>query len=283
MINMSVTFSVAQKQRLTELNAEDATVNQEFDEIAIREKEFKKIEQSLINQSKDALFALRDGTRRPILCEIESKLVKWLTEEEGFIQVVTPIMLPKKMLEQMTIGEDHPLTKQVFWVDKNRCLRPMLAPNLYDMMRSLQKVWGNPVRIFEVGPCFRKESQGAEHLNEFTMLNFVELGGVKDGEQMARLKELAVKAMEVIGFDKYELVAEDSVVYGDTLDVVSGDLEIASGAFGPHFLDANWGIFDTWVGLGFGLERIAMMKEDYHNIKRVGRSLSYLNGARLNI
>ncbi|MEG0875318.1 MAG: pyrrolysine--tRNA(Pyl) ligase large subunit [Clostridiales bacterium] len=280
---MSVTFSVAQKQRLTELNAEDATVNQEFDEIAIREKEFKKIEQSLINQSKDALFALRDGTRRPILCEIESKLVKWLTEEEGFIQVVTPIMLPKKMLEQMTIGEDHPLTKQVFWVDKNRCLRPMLAPNLYDMMRSLQKVWGNPVRIFEVGPCFRKESQGAEHLNEFTMLNFVELGGVKDGEQMARLKELAVKAMEVIGFDKYELVAEDSVVYGDTLDVVSGDLEIASGAFGPHFLDANWGIFDTWVGLGFGLERIAMMKEDYHNIKRVGRSLSYLNGARLNI
>ncbi|MEG2148507.1 MAG: pyrrolysine--tRNA(Pyl) ligase large subunit [Clostridiales bacterium] len=280
---MSVTFSVAQKQRLTELNAEDATVNQEFDEIALREKEFKKIEQSLINQSKDALFALRDGTRRPILCEIESKLVKWLTEEEGFIQVVTPIMLPKKMLEQMTIGEDHPLTKQVFWVDKNRCLRPMLAPNLYDMMRSLQKVWGNPVRIFEVGPCFRKESQGAEHLNEFTMLNFVELGGVKDGEQMARLKELAVKAMEVIGFDKYELVAEDSVVYGDTLDVVSGDLEIASGAFGPHFLDANWGIFDTWVGLGFGLERIAMMKEDYHNIKRVGRSLSYLNGARLNI
>ena len=115
------------------------------------------------------------------------------------------------------------------------------------------------------------------------MLNFVELGGVNDGEQMDRLRQLAVKAMEAIGFDGYELVAEESVVYGETLDIVAGDLEIASGAYGPHFLDDKWGIFDTWVGIGFGLERIAMMKENYHNIKRVGRSLAYLNGARLNI
>ncbi|MDO4541955.1 MAG: pyrrolysine--tRNA(Pyl) ligase large subunit [Bacillota bacterium] len=268
---------------MAELNADDEVVSQEFDEVKTREKAFKETEQSLINKNKDALFSLRDGSRRPLLCEIETKLVQWLTQEEGFTQVVTPIMLSAKMLEKMTIGEDHPLTKQVFWVDKNRCLRPMLAPNLYDVMRSLQKVWGNPVRIFEVGPCFRKESQGAQHLNEFTMLNFVELGGVKDGEQMARLKHLATKAMEVIDFKDYQLETEESVVYGETLDVVSGDLEVASGAYGPHFLDDKWGIFDTWVGIGFGLERLAMMKEGYHNIKRVGRSLAYLSGARLNI
>lgn len=280
---MAVTFSIAQKQRLAELNAGDELLVKEFDDPKTREKTFKELEKKLIEESKDALFALRDGSRRPILCEIESKLVKWLTEEEGFTQVVTPVMLSAKMLEKMTIGEDHPLTKQVFWVDKNKCLRPMLAPNLYDVMRSLQKVWGNPVRIFEVGPCFRKESQGAQHLSEFTMLNFVELGGVNDGEQMARLKQLAAKAMEVIDFKDYQLITEESVVYGETLDVVSGDLEVCSGAYGPHFLDDKWGIFDTWVGLGFGLERLAMMKEGYHNIKRVGRSLSYLSGARLNI
>ncbi len=280
---MSVDFSVAQKQRLAELNADDALLEQTFSDQKEREKAFKEAEKRLINESKDALFALRDGVRRPILCEIESKLVKWLTEEEGFTQVVTPIMLSSKMLEKMTIGDDHPLKKQVFWLDKNKCLRPMLAPNLYDVMRSLQKVWGNPVRIFEVGPCFRKESQGAQHLSEFTMLNFVELGGVEDGQQMERLKQLAVRAMEVIDFKDYQLETEDSVVYGETLDVVSGDLEVASGAYGPHFLDDKWGIFDTWVGIGFGLERLAMMKEGYHNIKRVGRSLAYLNGARLNI
>lgn len=282
---MTVEFSVAQRQRLAELNAPEASLNRQFADVKERENAFKTAEKELIEENKDALFALRDGSRRPLLLEIETALIKWLTEEEGFTQVVTPIILPRNMLAKMTIGDDHPLFQQVFWVDKNKCLRPMLAPNLYDVMRSLQKVWGDPVRIFEAGPCFRKESQGARHLNEFTMLNFVELAAVKEGEQMARLKELAVKAMEVVGIDDYELVGDDSVVYGNTqtLDIVVNGMEVASGAFGPHFLDEKWGIFDTWVGIGFGLERLAMMKEDYHNIKRVGRSLMYLNGARLNI
>ena len=190
---MTVEFSVAQKQRLAELNAAEASLNRQFADVKERENAFKTAEKELIEQSKDALFALRDGSRRPLMLEIETALVKWLTEEEGFTQVVTPIILPRNMLAKMTIGDDHPLFQQVFWVDKNKCLRPMLAPNLYDVMRSLQKVWGDPVRIFEVGPCFRKESQGARHLNEFTMLNFVELAGVKEGEQMARLKDLAVR------------------------------------------------------------------------------------------
>ncbi|HMM05135.1 MAG TPA: pyrrolysine--tRNA(Pyl) ligase large subunit [Clostridiales bacterium] len=282
---MTVEFSVAQKQRLAELNAPEASLSRQFADVKERENAFKTAEKELIEQNKDALFALRDSSRRPLMLEIETALVKWLTEEEGFTQVVTPIILPRNMLAKMTIGDDHPLFQQVFWVDKNKCLRPMLAPNLYDVMRSLQKVWGDPVRIFEVGPCFRKESQGARHLNEFTMLNFVELAGVKEGEQMARLKELAVKAMKVVGIDNYELVGDDSVVYGSTqtLDVEVNGMEVASGAFGPHFLDEKWGIFDTWIGIGFGLERLAMMKEEYHNIKRVGRSLMYLNGARLNI
>jgi phenylalanyl-tRNA synthetase alpha chain len=62
-----------------------------------------------------------------------------------------------------------------------------------------------------------------------------------------------------------------------------GDLEIASGATGPHPLDVNWDIADNWAGLGLGLERLVMMKEGFNNIRRAGRSLIYLDGARLNI
>ena len=51
----------------------------------------------------------------------------------------------------------------------------------------------------------------------------------------------------------------------------------------PHPLDGEWGIFDTWVGIGFGMERIAMAMGGYQTIKRVGRSLAYLDGARLNV
>jgi len=280
---MAVLLTVAQRQRLVELNGSEDILDLAFDSAAERESFFKKEEQRLVNENRDALFLLKDGGNRPLVLEIEARIIDWLTKEEGFTQVVTPIILPESMLRKMTIDENHPLTKQVFWLDKKRCLRPMLAPNLYHMMRELKRIWGNPVRIFESGPCFRKETQGAQHMNEFTMLNFVEMGGVEEGEQMERLRALAVRAMEIIGFSDYELVIEKSAVYGETLDIVSGDLEIASGSYGPHFLDAPWGVFDTWVGIGFGLERIAMMMQNYKNIKRVGRSLSYLNGSRLNI
>ncbi len=73
-------------------------------------------------------------------------------------------MITKGNLAKMTITVDSPLVEQVFWLDNNKCLRPMLAPNLYSMMKDLQRIWGDPVRIFEIGPCFRKESQGKYHL-----------------------------------------------------------------------------------------------------------------------
>jgi len=40
---------------------------------------------------------------------------------------------------------------------------------------------------------------------------------------------------------------------------------------------------DPGVGLGFGLERRVMSREGYPNIERGGRSLSYVDGGRLNI
>ena len=70
----------------------------------------------------------------------------------------------------------HPLREQVFWLEDGRCLRPMLAPNLYTLLRRLGRIWSRPFGIFEIGPCFRRDSKGASHLNEFTMLNLVELG-----------------------------------------------------------------------------------------------------------
>ena len=77
----------------------------------------------------------------------------------------------------MGIEHGHPLRDQVFWLEDGRCLRPMLAPNLYTLLRRLDRNWSKPFGIFEIGPCFRRDSKGASHLNEFTMLNLVELGG----------------------------------------------------------------------------------------------------------
>lgn len=279
---MEEKFTVAQSQRLTELNGNPKETSRTFASAEERNLAFKQLELKLVKENKAKLATLLQKTHKPLTIQIEEAMTKWLTEID-FTRVSTPVLITADMLAKMTITKEHPLTDQVFWVDSKHCMRPMLAPNLYEVMRNLYAITNQPVRIFEIGSCFRKESQGAKHMNEFTMLNLVELAGVKEGEQMARLEALAHGAMDAVGINHYEIEVEKSEVYGETLDIVVDGMELASGAYGPHPLDPKWGIFDPWVGIGLGLERIAMLKGEYQTIKRAGKSIAYLDGVPLKL
>ncbi len=278
---MTVSWTDIQRKRLTELNATEAQRQLSFASVEEREQVFKKQEAVLISAAKLRLEQLRIAKKRPSLSLLETKLVEALNAN-GFVQVTTPIILAKNLLAKMTIDEEHELFSQVFWLDDKKCLRPMLAPNLYYISKDLMRLWEKPVRIFEIGSCFRKESQGNNHLNEFTMLNLVEWG-LPEETRHERLAELATIVMQAAGIADYHIEQTSSVVYGDTLDVMAGDIELGSGAMGPHFLDGKWGIASTWVGIGFGLERLVMVKEGGQNVRSTGKSLSYLDGVRLNI
>lgn len=276
-------FSISQRQRLVELNAEDSVVNQEFESPRQRDQRFRELEKSYVKENKEKLRNLMEREHIPLTLRVERQLDQWLDQEEGFTRVATPVIISADSLAKMNIDQDNHLREQVFWVDGKKCMRPMLAPNLYQVMRELHRITRKPVKIFEAGSCFRKESQGAQHMNEFTMLNLVELDSVRDGEQMDRLRALAKGAMDAVGIDNYELVTESSGVYLETLDIVADGVELASGAYGPHPLDAAWGIFEPWVGLGLGLERIAMVKGEYQTIKRAGKSIAYVDGVPLKL
>jgi pyrrolysyl-tRNA synthetase-like protein len=160
----------------------------------------------------------------------------------------------------------------------------MLAPHLYFVLKDLLRLWEKPVRIFEIGSCFRKESQGAQHANEFTMLNLVEMG-LEEADRQTRLEELATLVTEAAGVDEFVFQPVESTVYGETIDILAGEnrIEIASSAMGPHVLDQAWQITDAWVGIGFGLERLLMVAENINSMGKLGRSLGYLDGIRLNI
>ena len=160
----------------------------------------------------------------------------------------------------------------------------MLAPHLYFVLKDLLRLWEKPVRIFEIGSCFRKESQGAQHSNEFTMLNLVEMGLAEENRR-ARLEELADLVTTAAGVESYTMQPESSAVYGETIDILSGEkqVEIGSAAMGPHRLDRAWQITEAWVGIGFGLERMLMVAKKSSSLGKMGRSLAYLDGIRLNI
>jgi len=274
-----VPFTVTQRQRLRELGANDDALARLFGSVTERDREFKQAERELVREGRNRLAALRDGERRPALSILQNDLSGAL-RAAGLVEVVTPHIVARDAVEKMGIPRDDPLSDQVYWLDARSCLRPMLAPSLYTLLRRLARIWRQPFAIFEAGACFRRDSQGSRHLDDFTMLNLVELGTPME-RRRARLEELAALVLGAAGIGDYELVGETSGVYGDTVDVLVNGLEVCSAAMGPHPLDDAWGITDPWVGLGFGLERLLVARDAHANIERVARSLSYLDGVRL--
>lgn len=276
---MGIPFTDTQKQRLIELDAAPRTDEAVFDSADERDRSFKALSAALSRKNRERIQRLNEVSRRPALRVLEAELARLLTQA-GFVEVCTPTTLSKGMLLKMGITEGHPLWQQVYRLEDGHCLRPMLAPNLYYLLGRLGRLWPRPVRIFEIGQCFRKESKGSKHLSEFTMLNLAEMG--MSGDPLDRLVEMAGLVMNGVGLG-YELADERSEVYGTTVDIMVDGAEVASGAVGPHPLDAHWNITEGWAGLGVGLERLVMAKEGFHNIRRVGRSLIYQDGARLNV
>jgi phenylalanyl-tRNA synthetase alpha chain len=269
-----ITWTETQARRLKELEADEPVLNKRFAGSAAREQAYQKLENKLVARQRQRLKEFREIHLRPALCRLESKLVDVMISR-GFAQVHTPIIMSRGLLEKMSIDVNHALSSQIYWLEKNKCLRPMLAPHLYYVLKDLLRLWDKPVRIFEVGPCFRKESQGSQHSSEFTMLNLVEMGLPMENREN-RIRELGALVAEAAGVSDYGFETVTSEVYGDTIDIVAGQdrVEVGSSAMGPHPLDRPWKITDTWVGLGFGLERLLMAAENSRNLAKMGRSLA---------
>jgi phenylalanyl-tRNA synthetase alpha chain len=282
---MDITWSPVQRRRLEELRetgeAAGADSRALFPSTEQRDAAFQELESALVRQRRAELAALQREARPPALCRLERRLADALAQA-GFSRLITPTLMSRGMLARMGIREGHPLYAKVFWVDARRCLRPMLAPHLYSLLVDLLRVWEKPVRIFEVGSCFRRETQGSQHAAEFTMLDLCEMG-LPAERCRERLDELADLAMKAAGIKGYSLQTESSVVYGQTIDVVARGVELGSAAIGPHELDRAWKVTEPWVGLGLGLERLLMVSEGGASLRRWGRSLAYLDGHRLRI
>jgi phenylalanyl-tRNA synthetase alpha chain len=283
---MDIPWSPVQKRRLDELGAAGepqagADSNARFASVEERDAAFQELERRLVKTRRAELAELQHRPGGPALYRLERKLADALAEE-GFSRVLTPTLMSRGMLAKMGIRQGHPLYAKVFWVDARHCLRPMLAPHLYSLLVDLLRVWEKPVRIFEVGSCFRRETQGAKHAAEFTMLNLCEMG-LPSERCRSRLEELAARLMQAAGIREYSLQSESSVVYGETIDLVARGVELGSAALGPHALDRPWRITEPWVGLGLGLERLVMVREGGDSLARWGRNLGYLDGLPLTL
>ncbi len=275
-----VLFTPSQKQRLAELNAPPEVLTSCFKSTKERDEKFRLLFDSLVKKNINRIEEYLCKKRRPLLRIVEEKL-KEIATKLGFSEVVTPTIIPKSFIYKMGINERSPLWKQIMWLDEKRALRPMLAPSLYVVMRALLK-YTHPVKIFEIGSCFRKDTRSKLHLEEFTMMNMVEVSPIDEEVSEDKLLTYIDKIMKEFGL-KYEITFEQSEVYGETLDVKVKGYEVASAAIGPKPIDVNWDMNCKWIGIGFGVERLAMVIGNYASVAKVGRSLNYLNGNKLNV
>jgi phenylalanyl-tRNA synthetase alpha chain len=276
--HMSSNFTEAQIQRLREVGA-DVEGPSFFQDESGRDRSFEEIVQHRTDLNRRSIRESASSRTRHPIQRLEDAIAQRLVSD-GFLEVRTPTLMSAEGIRKMGITEIDPLWKQIFWLEDGRCMRPMLAPNLYFVMRHLKRSVGLPLKLFEVGPCYRRESHGSMHLEEFTMLNLVELG--PNISQKESLEWHVKTVMNAVG-SPFSLEIVPSEVYGDTVDVLINGEEVASGATGPHPLDKAFGITDSWAGVGFGIERLECLRKNFNNIKRVGRSLIYQAGARIDI
>lgn len=265
-----------QIQHLMEYGDEDCS-GLDFPDAAERDRQFAKMMSKAEAANERGVRDLIANPRRHDLSSLECRIADALTAR-GFLEVRTPTFVTTQQLAKMTITPDHPLYRQVFFIDDRRALRPMLAPNLYVVMRRLRDHTDGPVRIFEIGQCYRKESKSSSHLEEFTMMNLVELG--PEGDPVDSLKTYIGDVMGAAGLE-YTLSREESDVYVETLDVEVDGTEVASGAVGPHRLDAAHDIHEAWAGVGFGLERLLMLSNGRSSVRKTGKSNTYLDGYKI--
>ena len=277
----TVGWSYSQQMRLRELSINRTVMENQYSDAFERDKQFQKIEKMQVSSLRKELSNFRTNILRPRIELLRDSLIGLLISE-GFIQVRTPLIISRTSLEKMSIVQSHPLFSQVYWVSSRQCLRPMIAPGLYAILPDLLRLWEHPVRLFEVGPCFRKEKGGSKHASEFTMLNLVEMG-IDRNICEQRIEYMVGTIMKHSGLEEYSLVDQKSIVYGTTLDVLVEGIEVASGAIGPHPLDEAWRINVPWMGIGFGLERLLMVREKNFSVNPWKRSVSHLDGISLKI
>lgn len=266
-------FTPLQKNRILSLLGPGEMIS-----FSKEKRSFAELEPTLLIQRKKDIREIYENSRENLLGKLERTITEFFVDI-GFLEVKSPILIPFEYMERMGVGEDKKLSKQIFRVDDSMCLRPMLAPGLYNHLRKFDNVLPDPVRIFEIGPCYRKESDGNNHLEEFTMLNFCQMGSRCTREELEFLIE---EFLDFLGIE-FEIVADSCMVYGDTIDVMHKDMELSSAVVGPVPMDIDWGINKPWIGAGFGLERLLKAKHDFKNIKRAARSESYYNGICINL
>ncbi len=155
----------------------------------------------------------------------------------------------------------------------NKTLRSHMTSLWFPLLENAQKHRPVPLRLFSIGPRFRKEQrEDSSHLFESTSASIVIMD---DSLTLEDGKKITVEILKGLGIEECEFrlkeVTSNYYEHGTDTEVfvkIGGqDMEIANIGFYSKKATANYNIKHHVFNLGFGVERIAMAYEKAVDIR----------------
>ena len=112
----NITWTETQARRLKELGVDPKNVPTDLPTPGERNKLFQEIEKKQVRNEKTKLKGFLTKGGKVLLECLTDDLTRELNQQ-GFTRVTTPILISKFALAKMTVDEDHPLSRQVYWID----------------------------------------------------------------------------------------------------------------------------------------------------------------------
>lgn len=222
------------------------------------------ISQSAIEQIRELVPGF---DKKETLEQIFRDYKKGRIESDDFIEELVRQTDIKEDIAIRIIDEVFPGLKNLTPEPYNKTLRSHMTSLWFPLLENAQKHRPIPLRLFSIGPRFRKEQrEDASHLFESTSASIVIMDDnftLEDGEK------LTTNILKGLGIDECEFrlkeVTSNYYEHGTDTEVfvkIGGkDMEIANIGFYSKNALANYNLRHRVFNLGFGVERIAMAYE----------------------
>lgn len=195
-----------------------------------------------------------------------------IESDELTVEMASRLGLNEKQVIRI-LEEVFPQLRELEPVPSRKTLRSHMTSLWFPVMASLQARRTLPIRVFSIGPRYRREQrEDARHLFESTTVSVAIMDrgfSGQDGQQLTR------EILGRLGFRDFEFrvkpVTSNYYASGTDTEVyvnIEGEsIEVANFGFYDQSALSNYGISYPVFNLGFGSERLAMALEDVRDIR----------------
>lgn len=194
-------------------------------------------------------------------------------ESDDFVETLTKRLKISQSQGITVIDKVFPEFKGLRPEPTRKTLRSHMTALWFPVLARVQERGLLPVRLFSIGPRFRREQrEDAHHLYESTTASIVIMD---DNFTFEDGKELTKKILNTLGIEevKFKIKEVTSNYYEPSTDTevyinLGGQIiEVANLGFYSPISLANYGIKHRVFNVGFGVERLAMTFENVHDIR----------------